>query len=191
MLVPTAVAFELASVEPEDLPGDWWYGSVTESMPRFSAIPCNPDREDTSLGALYVWMVNEATERSFLQSLTAMPATSAGDLRALMEKDAAACNGDTEKTLRGALIVHVSVEPFTEHGELGDDALLTWFETENASTGEHLATHSAYVRYGGLVSGITLLQPSPTRHEDAHTELEPFVRAAHARTQTAAWYLRD
>jgi hypothetical protein len=181
------VVLELASLRAGDLDGAWWYGQVDEEMPRVGKMSCEADRPDPTKGALFVWMVDKESDRSFVQSLTALSDVDATQMRGLAEADAATCDGYTEETPRGRFVVHMKIESFLD---LGDDSMLYSFAVENTDTGERRGSQTAYVRYGGLLSSITPLSPAGLSEDEARAHLEQLTRAAHARIQTAAWYLR-
>lgn len=185
---PVADVFEYAALTPGDIGDAWSYGVVPRTVPAELDLACYPNRTDPSFGSTYVWFLNEEAGSSFVQTLTALPSDESALLRTRLETEVAACNGWTERSRLGTVRITYRVEPFLA---LGDDSAVVEFGIENVDTGERRVGRSAYVRYGGLMSTLSLLAPSDLSPDAVAAELERLAGLADASVWTAAWYLRD
>jgi hypothetical protein len=190
VVAPAARVFELAALDPDELGPDWTYATVSGgTMMSGVQLGCAPDAEsdDGMAGYVQTWLWDEEHERGVAHLLQALPDWHGEAMRPEMERFATACDGWTGQARRGALILHVQLEPYVS---LGDESLLMRMVVEERASGQQIGYHIGYVRYGGLISMLAVRKGPDDADDDLRAALEWLAQRAHSRVEGAAWYLR-
>jgi hypothetical protein len=178
----------LASVRPIDLGSGWSQaGSPPGLMPQAHQLSCAPRREDTSLGSVLTMVEHSQKLLAATHLLTAVPEHAENSLRDEMNGIVKACDNQIDQVGPASFRSHLRVEPFVD---LGDESLLLHVDIEHEQTGDRRELRIGYVRYGGLTSIVMVMNGINPAVSGSLDDLEMLARAADARVQHAAWFLR-
>jgi hypothetical protein len=139
------------TLEPGDLGTGWRRGESPLLMPRTAAGVCDLTETPTFLGSVQTWLYQRETQRHVTHTLSALPEWGIGPLEPIARAWAAQCDGQRIDAPDGSFIFRTSIEPFVA---MGDESWVQRLEAELPGVDERYVSRVAFVRYGGLVSGV-------------------------------------